>query len=185
MVIGYEDETLSLFGFGADSFIEVISGIGIAMMILRIKHNPRSPKSMFEVTALKITGSAFYLLALGLFASIIINIVNHHKPQTTIWGVVISSISIAVMVWLMTAKKNIGKKLHSDSIIADANCTKICIYMSVVLLISSLIFELTGFTYTDVIGAAGLLYLSISEGKESFEKADGKECDCSGHCEKA
>ena len=155
MVIGYEDETLSLFGFGADSFIEVISGIGIAMMILRIKHNPKSPKSKFEVTALKITGSAFYLLAVSLLASIIINIVNHHKPETTIWGVVISSFSIAVMIWLMNAKRNIGKKLHSDSIIADANCTKICIYMSLVLLVSSLIFELTGFIYTDAIGAAG------------------------------
>ncbi len=33
IVMGYEDETLSLFGFGADSFIEVISGIGIAVMI--------------------------------------------------------------------------------------------------------------------------------------------------------
>lgn len=185
MVIGYEDETLSLFGFGADSFIEVISGIGIAMMILRIKHNPKSPKSKFEVTALKITGSAFYLLAVSLFASIIINIVNHHKPETTIWGVVISSVSIAVMIWLMNAKRNIGKKLHSDSIIADANCTKICIYMSLVLLVSSLIFELTGFIYTDAIGAAGLVYLSISEGKESLEKANGKGCDCIGHCEKA
>jgi divalent metal cation (Fe/Co/Zn/Cd) transporter len=185
MVIGYEDETLSLFGFGADSFIEVISGIGIAMMILRIKHNPKSPKSKFEVTALKITGSAFYLLAVSLFASIIINIFNHHKPETTIWGVVISSVSIAVMIWLMNAKRNIGKKLHSDSIIADANCTKICIYMSLVLLVSSLIFELTGFIYTDAIGAAGLVYLSISEGKESLEKANGKGCDCIGHCEKA
>ena len=179
MVIGYEDETLSLFGFGADSFIEVISGIGIAMMVLRIQNNPNSPKSKFEVTALKITGTAFYLLAVGLFVSIIINILNHHKPETTIWGVVISTISIAVMLWLMTAKKKIGNTLHSDSILADANCTKICIYMSLVLLASSLIYELTGFVYTDVIGAAGLLYLSIAEGKESFEKANGKECTCS------
>ena len=185
MVIGYEDETLSLFGFGADSFIEVISGIGIAMMVLRIKNNPKSPKSKFEVTALKITGTAFYLLAIGLFVSIIINILNHHKPETTIWGVVISTVSIAVMVWLMMAKRNIGKKLQSDSILADANCTKICIYMSLVLLASSLIYELTGFTYTDVIGAAGLLYLSIIEGHESFEKAHGKECACNDHCENA
>ena len=36
---GYEDGTLSLFGFGADSFIEVISGIGIAHMVLRIQQN--------------------------------------------------------------------------------------------------------------------------------------------------
>jgi divalent metal cation (Fe/Co/Zn/Cd) transporter len=170
MVLGYEDETLSLFGFGADSFIEVMSGIGIATMILRIKKNPDSPKSRFEITALKIAGIAFYLLSAGLLAGIVLNIINHRKPETTLWGVIISLVSIVVMVWLMIAKKNIGKKLHSDPIIADANCTKICIYMSLVLLISSLVYELTGFIYADIIGAAGLMYFSISEGKEAFEK---------------
>jgi divalent metal cation (Fe/Co/Zn/Cd) transporter len=178
MVLGYEDETLSLFGFGADSFIEVMSGIGIAMMIMRIKQNPNSPKSKFEKTALRITGTAFYLLAIGLFAGIVLNIINHNKPKTTLWGVIISLVSIAVMIWLMNAKKKIGKKLHSEPIIADANCTKICVYMSLVLLVSSLVYELTGFAYADAIGAAGLTYFSISEGKEAFEKTKGKECNC-------
>jgi divalent metal cation (Fe/Co/Zn/Cd) transporter len=178
MVLGYEDETLSLFGFGADSFIEVMSGIGIAIMILRIKQNPNSPKSNYEITALKITGTAFYLLSAGLFAGIILNLINHHKPENTLWGVIISLVSIAVMIWLMNAKKKIGKKLHSEPIIADANCTKVCVYMSLVLLVSSLVYELTGFAYADAIGAAGLTYLSISEGKEAFEKAKGKECNC-------
>lgn len=182
MFLGYSDETLALFGFGVDSFIEVISGIGIAVMITRIRRNPASSKSPFEVTALKITGTAFYLLSVGLFAGIIVNIVQHHKPETTFWGIVISIISIIVMVWLVWAKKKVGRKLNSDPIIADANCTKVCVYMSVVLLISSLIYELTGFAYADAIGAAGLIYFSINEGKEAFEKAKGKEC-CCDHCE--
>lgn len=182
MALGYADETLSLFGFGADSFIEVLSGIGIAMMITRIRQNPDSPKSSFEITALKITGSAFYLLSAGLFAGIILNIIYKHKPETTIWGIVISLISIAVMIWLMNAKKSIGKKLHSEPIIADANCTRVCVYMSVVLLVSSLIYEFTGFAYADAIGAAGLIYFSISEGREAFEKAKGKNCSCGGKC---
>jgi divalent metal cation (Fe/Co/Zn/Cd) transporter len=177
MVLGYEDETLSLFGFGADSFIEVMSGIGIAMLIMRIKQNPNSSKSKFEITALKITGTSFYLLAAGLFAGIVLNIVNHHKPETTLWGIIISLVSIAVMVWLMNAKKNVGKKVQSEPIIADANCTKVCVYMSLVLLVSSLVYELTGFAYADAIGAAGLIYFSISEGKEAFEKVKGKECE--------
>lgn len=82
------------------------------------------------------------------------------------------------MVWLMNAKKNVGKKLDSDPIIADANCTKVCVYMSLVLLVSSLVYELTGFAYADAIGAAGLAYFSISEGKEAFEKVKGRECEC-------
>ena len=68
LFFGYEDETLALFGFGVDSFIEVMSGIGIAVMILRIKQNPESNKSSFEKTALKITGFAFYILSVGLLA---------------------------------------------------------------------------------------------------------------------
>lgn len=78
----------------------------------------------------------------------------------------------------MGAKKTTGIKLHSDPIISDANCTKICVYMSLVLLVSSLIYEFTGFAYADVIGASGLIYFSISEGKEAFEKAKGKSCCC-------
>ena len=183
MILGYADETLSLFGFGADSFIEVMSGIGIAIMILRIKRNPDSPKSTFEKTALQITGTAFYLLSVGLLIGIVINLITRHKPETTLWGVVISLVSIAVMVWLMNAKKSIGKKLNSEPIIADANCTKICVYMSLVLLVSSLVYELTGFAYADTIGAAGLIYFSVSEGKEAFEKVKGKECTCGSRCE--
>lgn len=178
MWFGAQDETLALFGFGVDSFIEVMSGVGIAVMIVRIRQNPDSPKSPFEVTALKITGTAFYLLSAGLLTGIVINLINHHKPETTFVGVVISLISILVMVWLMQAKKKIGKELNSAPIIADSNCTKVCVYMSVVLLVSSLVYGFTGFAYADVIGAAGLIYFSITEGKEALDKAKGKDCDC-------
>ena len=176
MILGYNDKTLTLFGFGIDSFIEVMSGIGIAIMIVRMKQNPDTRKSMFEIEALKITGTAFYLLSAGLLVGIVLNLIHHQKPESTFWGVIISLLSIAVMLWLMLAKKSIGKKLHSEPVLADSNCTKICIYMSVVLLVSSLIYELTGFVYADVIGAAGLVYFSISEGKEAFETAKGNSC---------
>jgi divalent metal cation (Fe/Co/Zn/Cd) transporter len=178
LFFGYRDETLTLFGFGADSFIEVMSGTGIAIMILRIKRNPSSPRSNSETGALKITGFSFYLLSAGLLTGIILNLINHHKPESTFWGVIISVISIVVMAWLTGAKKSIGRKLNSEPIIADSNCTKICVYMSVVLLVSSLIYELSGFAYADVIGTAGLIWFSFTEGKESFEKAKRKEPDC-------
>lgn len=169
--LGYQDETLALMGFGVDSFIEILSGLGIAIMIIRINKHQKSEQSNFERTALRITGIAFYLLSIGLFVGIILNLINQHKPETTFWGVVISLISILVMTWLTYAKKKVGKRLNSEPILADANCTKVCVYMSVVLLVSSLIYELTGFAYADLIGSAGLIYFSISEGKEALEKA--------------
>jgi divalent metal cation (Fe/Co/Zn/Cd) transporter len=182
MFLGYQDETLALFGFGADSFIEVMSGIGIAIMILRIRHNPSGNKSNFETLALKITGTSFYLLSAGLLAGVVINVLTNHKPETTLWGIIISLVSILVMIWLMQAKKKRGNLLKSAPILSDANCTKVCIYMSIVLLISSLIYELTGFAFADAIGSAGLIYFSFIEGREAFEKAKGKECCCDVKC---
>ena len=180
MIMGYTDETLALFGFGVDSFIEVMSGIGIAVMILRIRNNPDSSKNKFEINALKVTGTAFYVLSAGLLGGIILNIVTDHRPDTTFWGIVISVISILVMVWLMNAKKSVGKKLNSQPIVSDSNCTKVCVYMSIVLLASSVVYELTGFQYADAIGAAGLIYFSVSEGREAFEKASSKNDSCGG-----
>jgi divalent metal cation (Fe/Co/Zn/Cd) transporter len=168
---GYQDETLALFGFGVDSFIEMISGLGIAYMVLRIQRNPTSHRSGFEKTALKITGGSFYVLVAGLLLSAIITIVMGQKPITTFWGVIISIISIAVMLFLLQGKLKVGKQLHSEAILADASCTKVCIYMSCVLLISSGIYEWTGFAYADSIGTFGLAWFSYQEGKECFEKA--------------
>ncbi|PKP16623.1 MAG: hypothetical protein CVU07_06310 [Bacteroidetes bacterium HGW-Bacteroidetes-23] len=177
--LGFEDESLTLFGFGTDSFIEVISGLGIAHMIIRIQRQPGSKRDSFERTALRITGYAFYILVLGLVVSSIFNIYIDHKPVTTFWGVVIAVVSILVMWFLVVWKKRVGHRLNSDPILADANCTVVCIYMSVILLISSGIYELAGISYIDSIGTLGLAFFAFKEGKECFEKANSdKYCGC-------
>jgi len=176
---GYEDESLSLFGFGADSFIEVISGFGIAHMILRIQQKPGSNRDDFERTALLITGYSFYALVLFLSAISFYNLWTGHKPVTTLWGVIISIISIAVMWGLIYGKTKVGNQLNSAAILADAACTRVCIYMSVVLLVASGIYELTNIAYIDSIGTLGLAYLSFKEGRECFDKAkNNKYCSC-------
>lgn len=182
MFFGISDEALTLFGFGVDSFIEVMSGIGILAMVLRIRQNPETPRSQFEVTALRITGTAFYLLVAGLAVTAVYNIVTGHKPETTLPGLIISIISIAVMWALVAGKRRVGRALDSAPILADANCTMVCIYMSVVLLVSSLVYELTGFGLVDSIGALGLIWFSYGEGREAFEKAAGLEEHCDDDC---
>ncbi len=168
---GAQDETLTLFGFGIDSFIEVMSGIGILAMVIRIRQNPDTSRSQFERSALRITGTAFYILAAGLGVTAIYNLLTAHKPTTTLPALVISLLSILAMWALVMGKRRVGHALHSTPILADANCTMVCIYMSVVLLASSLIYQLTGFGLVDSLGALGLIYFSVNEGKESFEKA--------------
>ena len=177
--LGIEEESLVLFGFGSDSFIEVISGLGIAHMIIRIQARPNSSRDKFERTALRVTGVAFYALVVALVVMSFYNIWTEHKPITTFYGVVISVISILVMLILVAWKRSVGKKLDSRPILADANCTMICVYMSIILLVSSGIYEWTGIFYIDSIGTLGLSYFSFKEGRECFEKANSeKHCSC-------
>ena len=168
---GAHDETLTLFGFGLNSFIEVVSGIGILFMVLRIRQNTDVPQSRFEKTALRITGISFYLFAVGLGITAIYDLFTAHKPTTTFPSLVISLVSIAVMWALVVCKRKVGGALASSPILADANCSMVCIYMSIVLLASSLIYQITGLGFVDSLGTLGLIYFSVNEGKEAFEKA--------------
>jgi divalent metal cation (Fe/Co/Zn/Cd) transporter len=178
-VLGFNDESLTLFGFGADSFIETISGFGVLHMVTRIQANPNSNRDKYERTALRITGFSFYALVFGLLLTSVYNLITAQQPTTTFWGVIISIVSIAIMTVLVIWKTKVGKALNSEAIIADAECTKVCIYMSVVLLVSSALYQFAKLPYVDSIGALVLAYFSFKEGKECFEKATSdKHCGC-------
>ena len=179
---GAQDETLALFGFGLDSFVEVLSGIGIAHMIWRMKKNDISKRDSFEKTALKITGTAFYLLTTGLILGAGNNIYLGTKPDTTIIGLAISVLSILTMYFLYKAKLGVGHKLNSAPIISDANCTKTCLYLSFILLGSSLFYELFKIPYIDAIGSLGIAWYALKEGKEAFEKANTGSLTCNDNC---
>ena len=178
---GLEDETLALFGFGLDSFVEVISGIGIWHMVLRIQQNGNEQQDEFEKRALIITGSVFYLLTTGLVVSSGYNLWTQAKPETTVWGVVIAGLSIGTMWWLIREKIKVGKALQSDAIIADANCTKACMQLSIVLMVSSLGYELFEIGSIDAIGSLFIAGMAFREGKESFEKAENQGQCCDDH----
>jgi hypothetical protein len=68
ILAGYKDDTLTLFGFGVDSFIEVMSGAGIAVMIWRIKRNPGSAISKFEKNSSKNNGPGILPFIPGTFS---------------------------------------------------------------------------------------------------------------------
>ena len=174
---GFEDKTLALFGFGMDSFVEVLSGVGILHMVFRIKHNDEE-RDNFEKTALKITGVAFYLLTIGLLLFSISNLISGSQPDNTVWGIIVSSISIFVMWWLINAKIKVGNKLNSSAIISDAKCARICMQLSVVLLISSLGYKIFDIGSIDSIGSLFIAGISFREGREAFEKAKNTKSCC-------
>lgn len=181
---GLEDGSMALFGFGVDSFVEVISGFGIWHMVRRIRNSGAENLDRFEQTALRITGTGFYFLTMGLSITAAVNLSQGHKPDTTFWGIVVSLISIATMWLLIHYKVKVGKQLNSEAILSDAACTRACLQLSIVLFISSVGYELTHIGGIDSVGTFVIAGLCFREGKEAFEKAKAKSlaCTCGGNC---
>lgn len=93
-------------------------------------------------------------------------------------GIVISLISLT-MSGLIMAKRSVGKRLNSEAILADANCTKTCLMLSIILLAASALYELTHIGYIDAAGTLGIAWYAFKEGREAMEKSKGKVCCCS------
>jgi divalent metal cation (Fe/Co/Zn/Cd) transporter len=131
---------------------------------------------------LRITGGAFYLLTAALVVTAVLNLVDAHKPETTFWGIVVSLVSMTFMWLLIHYKVKVGMALASPAILADAACSRACLYLSLVLLASSAGYYLTGIGSLDAVGALLIAWLAFKEGRESFGKARGESCGCSGAC---
>jgi len=180
---GASDETLALFGFGIDSYVEVISGIGIAHMVWRMKTQSIDKRDSFENTALRITGFSFYVLTVGLVIGSLLVIYKGIRPETTLAGIIIAIISIITMYFLYRTKLDVGNKLDSAPIISDAKCTKTCFYLSFILLGSSALYEISGIPFIDVLGSLGIAWYAFREGREAFEKArNGRLTYCNDNC---
>ncbi|HWR98357.1 MAG TPA: cation transporter [Candidatus Methanoperedens sp.] len=177
---GLEDETLALFGFGVDSFVEVVSGIGIWHLVRRLRTDGGEAPDRFERHALRVTGTAFFLLAGGLTAVAAVSIARGGAPESTFWGTVVALVSILTMGLLIRAKVAVGRALGSAAILADAACTRACLLLSFVLLASSLGYRLTGIGGLDAAGAIGIAWFALREGREAFGKARGELCSCAG-----
>jgi hypothetical protein len=52
------------------------------------------------------------------------------------------------------------------------------VYLSIILLLSSGLYELFKIGLIDSLGALGIAFYAYREGKEAFEKAKGKTCGC-------
>ncbi|MCX7987325.1 MAG: cation transporter [Bacteroidales bacterium] len=177
---GWTEDSLSLFGFGVDSFIETISASGIIVMLHRIKNNEAEHKPRLERYALRITSISFWILGIGLLYGVIRNIIYREEPISAVPGIIITIISIIFMLFLYNAKIRVGRKLNSAPIIADARCGLVCVYLSIVVLVASALYHFLRIPYIDAMGAAGVAYFSFKEGIEAFQKSNnqGKCSDC-------
>ena len=172
---GVKAESLSLFGFGLDSFVEV----GSALLVLwRLRHAGVSPR---ERRAAQAIGWLFLLLALSVGYGAAHRLVTREVPDTALPGLAVALVSLAFMAWLWRAKRQLSKAACSPTLAADAACSLACIQLSAVLLAGSLIFLLAPKLWWADAAASLALALLIAREGWNIRKAASRE-DFDGGC---
>ena len=168
--------SISLVGFGVDSFIEVTSG---AVLLWRMSVDPDvQRRERNERRAIKIVGVCFLALAAYITYESAMDLWSKKAPEHSVPGIVLACVSLVVMPLLSRAKRRVGIALGSVAMHADAKQTEFCTYLSGILLAGLLLNTLFGLWWGDPVAA--LIMVPIIA-KEGFEGLQGKSCDqCSG-----
>ena len=155
--------SIALVGFGLDSFIESLSG---GIMIWRFHRHDlnKEEEEKIEKKALKLVGYTFYILAVYVLYESVTKLYFIEIPQPSVAGMVITIISLIIMPVLYIKKHNLGHKIKSKSLIADAKQTIACMSLSVAVLMGIAMNKFFGFWQADPIAGIIVSFLLVREG---------------------
>jgi divalent metal cation (Fe/Co/Zn/Cd) transporter len=174
VIAGAVAGSVSLIGFGIDSFIEVTSGSALLwrMSVDADVHR----RERHERRALKVVGVCFLCLAVYIANESATDLWSKRAPEHSIPGILLACVSLVVMPLLSRAKRRVGRTLGSAAMHADAKQTEFCTYLSAILLEGLLLNATVGLWCADPV--AGLIMVPIIT-KEGIEGLQGKACnDC-------
>ena len=162
--------SIALIGFGVDSFVETISGAVIIWRLMAETRGQHDDEAMerIEQRAERIVGIAFLLLAAYVGFEAVRALVNQEAPDASPVGIALTAVSIVVMLWLARAKRQTGEALGSRAMLADAQQTHACWYLSVVALAGLALNAAFGFWWADPLAALGITVLLVREGLEAL-----------------
>jgi divalent metal cation (Fe/Co/Zn/Cd) transporter len=166
--------SISLVGFGIDSFIEVTSG---AALLWRMSVDAEvHSRETNERRTLRIVGICFLALAAYIAYESASDLIAKRAPEHSLPGIILAIVSLIVMPLLSRAKKKIGNKLGSAAMTADAKQAEFCTYLSAILLAGLLLNSTFSWWWADPVAALIMVPIIAKEGIDGIQ---GKACrDC-------
>jgi divalent metal cation (Fe/Co/Zn/Cd) transporter len=161
---GAAASSIALVGFGLDSTVEVMSAMVIVWQFRGLAEDR-------ERRALKLIAVSFFALAAYVGVQAIIDLLRRSEPKSSTAGIGLAMASLIVMPLLARAKRRNGDAMGSATVVADSNQTKLCAYLSVILLAGLVLNATAGWWWADPIAA-----LAINEGREAWRGETCEDC---------
>lgn len=159
--------SIALISFGLDSTVEVLSASVIVWQMTRDVPEDR------EARALRLIAVSFFALAGYVTVQAIVDLLTGNEPDTSTVGIVLAAVSLVVMPVLAWLKRRNGRRLGSNSVVADSRQTMLCTYLSAVLLIGLVLNATVGWWWADPLAALVIAALAFHEGREAWR---GENC---------
>lgn len=174
VIAGAVAGSISLVGFGIDSFIEVTSGAAL-LWRMSVDSDIRS-RERNERRALAIVGACFLALAIYITYESAVDLWSKKAPVYSVPGIVLACASLIAIPLLSRAKRKVGHALGSAAMHADAKQTEFCTYLSAILLAGLLLNALFGLWWADPVAALAMVPIIAKEGIDGLR---GNACaDC-------
>lgn len=166
--------SVALIGFGLDSVVEVSSGL---IILWQFRHS--LPESR-EQRALRLMALSFFALAGYVGFESIRALVTSHDPDSSGIGIALATASLIVMPFLSWAQRRTGQALGSNAVVADSTQTRLCTYMSAILLGGLVLNATLGWAWADPVAGLVIAAIAVKEGRGAWR---GEECCGSLHLE--
>lgn len=166
--------SISLLGFGIDSFIEVISG---ATLLWRMSVDAEAKRrETNERIALRLVGLCFLGLAAYVAHEAIGDLNQRNASKHSIVGIILACFSLVIMPLLSRAKRRVGGALASAAMEADAKQAEFCAYLSAILLGGLILNAMFGLWWADPVAALVMVPFIANEGVEGIRGEVCRTC---------
>ena len=161
LTAGVMASSISLIGFGLDSVVEVSASLVLTWRLAAERHGGCTQEA--DRRATRAIAVSFFALAAYVGYDAVGRLLNEERPDATVIGIVLTALSLLVMPFLARAKKRVAPALGSRAQEAEADQTRLCAYMSGVVLVGLLANGALGWWWADPVAAIGIASLALVE----------------------
>jgi divalent metal cation (Fe/Co/Zn/Cd) transporter len=158
--------SLSLVAFGLDSCVEVSAAVVLAWRLARERRAGCTlPDDRRATPALAVS---FFALAGWVAVQAVLDLAGGDMPEASVLGIVVTSLSLAVMPVLARAKRTLAPVLGSRAQEREASQTRLCAVLSGVVLGGLALNAVLGWWWADPTAALVVAGLAAVEGVRSW-----------------
>lgn len=124
-----------------------------------------------ERASRRLIGLCFVALALYVGVTAAARLWLRMVPERSVLGIVVTTLSVAVMPLLARKKREVAVALASGALRSDAKQTDLCAYLSAITLGGALLNAVLGWWWADAVAAFAMVPIIAQEGVSALRRS--------------